>query len=106
MPVPSPKILSVHTGSLSSNFLADLRMKFLVVGFRDSIYVIGWAYIHYWCLLQLLLQQPTNSMPVLFLLVQILAGMYYCSKGGIHLKQWVEVSLTQNIGWNFDFFLA
>ncbi|KAF7130490.1 hypothetical protein RHSIM_Rhsim10G0172300 [Rhododendron simsii] len=98
MPVPSPKILSVHTGSLSSNFLADLRMKFLVVGFRDSIYVIGWAYIHYWCLLQLLLQQPSNSMPVLFLLVQILASMYYCSKGGIHLKHFAFVAGLYYLG--------
>ncbi|KAI8536396.1 hypothetical protein RHMOL_Rhmol10G0253800 [Rhododendron molle] len=98
MPVPRPKILSVHSGSLSSNFLADLRMKFLVVGFRDSIYVIGWAYIHYWCLLQLLLQQPTNSMPVLFLLVQILASMCYCSKGGMYLKQWVEVAGLYYLG--------
>lgn len=98
IPVPNPKILSVHTGSLSSNFLADLRMKFLVLGFRDSIYVIGWAYIHHWCLLQLLLQQPTNSMPVLFLLVQILASMYCCSKGGIHLKQWVEVAGLYYLG--------
>jgi ethanolaminephosphotransferase len=47
-----------------------------------------------WCLLQLLLQQPINSLPMLLLLVQILASMIYSSYSGVHHKQWVEVSYS------------
>ncbi|CAN8287760.1 unnamed protein product [Cochlearia groenlandica] len=39
----------------------------------DCMYLIGSGYILCWCLLQLLLQQPTNSGPILLLLIQILA---------------------------------
>ncbi|KAF8079634.1 hypothetical protein N665_1012s0009 [Sinapis alba] len=55
----------------------------------DCLYLIGSAYILCWCLLQLLLQQPINSGPILLLLIQILAmsclqiaALYYMGLAG------------------------
>ncbi|PHT99915.1 hypothetical protein BC332_29703 [Capsicum chinense] len=45
----------------------DVQRKAWGLCFKDSAYVIGLSYVYYWSLLQLLLQQPVNSMPVLFL---------------------------------------
>ncbi|XVF61528.1 hypothetical protein PTKIN_Ptkin08bG0136500 [Pterospermum kingtungense] len=73
-------------------FFLSIQEKFPLVELRDSLYVIGSAYILCWCLLQLLLQQPINSAPILLLLVQILASMRYFSSSGTHHKEWVEVS--------------
>ncbi|XP_057497088.1 GPI ethanolamine phosphate transferase 2 isoform X2 [Actinidia eriantha] len=106
MPVPNPKTASSHDVRLSNNFLVDIKRNYLLLGFRDSTYVIGWAYMHCWCLLQLLLQQPTNSMPVALLLVQILASMCYSSNGGQHLKQWVEVAALYYLGMAGHFALG
>lgn len=106
IPVQNPKIFSTHDVCWSNNFLADVRRKFLLVGFRDCAYVIGWAYMLCWCLLQLLLQQPINSMPILLLLVQILASICYCSNSGLHLKQWVEVAALFYLGMAGHFALG
>lgn len=73
---------------------------------RDSFYVIGWAYIFCWCLLQLLLQQPTNSLPVLLLLVQIYASMlHYCSAVPAH-KHWIEITALYQLGMAGHFALG
>ena len=68
------------------------RVLFLEI--RDCTYVIGWGFIFSWCLLQLVLQQPINSMPLLLVLVQILASICFSFYTGVHVKQWVEVSIT------------
>ncbi|XP_060184142.1 GPI ethanolamine phosphate transferase 2 isoform X1 [Lycium barbarum] len=66
--------------------------------FRDSAYVIGLSYVYYWSLLQLLLQQPINSMPVLFLFLQVLASICHGSTSNQHLRQWVEVAALYFMG--------
>ncbi|KAL2521817.1 Alkaline-phosphatase-like family protein [Forsythia ovata] len=76
----------------------QIQSEPLLWGFRDSIYVIGWCCVFSWCLLQLLLQQPINSMPVLLLLVQILASIWYFSDGDPHTRQWVEVAALYYVG--------
>lgn len=91
MPLRNPKN-SRDASNLSSDILEESHRKLLLGGVRDSIYVIGWCYIFSWCLLQMLLQQPINSMPTSLLLVQILATIRYFSEGSLHLKQWVKVS--------------
>lgn len=84
-----------ETCSSCNNHLStiDSQNKSLLVGLRRSVYLIGWAYVYFWCLLQMLLQQRINSMPILLLLLQILASLLYSSNSGTHHKQWVEVSL-------------
>lgn len=56
----------------------------------DCLYLIGSAYILCWCLLQLLLQQPINSGPILLLLIQIL-GTSCLSSNDLQVNEWVEV---------------
>lgn len=73
---------------------SEVQYKSVLVKLRESLFVTGWAYISCWCLLQLLLQQTINSMPILLLLVQTLASMLYFSYSGLHHKQWVEVSFN------------
>ena len=66
--------------------------KSYLLELRSTLFAIGWVYICSWCLLQLLLQQPINSMPILLLLMQVLVGMQYSLHSGPYNKQWVEVS--------------
>lgn len=73
---------------------SEVQYKSVLVKLRESLFVTGWAYISCWCLLQLLLQQTINSMPILLLLVQTFASMLYFSYSGLHHKQWVEVSFN------------
>ncbi|KAL2498930.1 Alkaline-phosphatase-like family protein [Abeliophyllum distichum] len=82
----------------SSDISPQIQSEPLLWGFRDSIHVIGWCCVFSWCLLQLLLQQPINSMPVLLLLVQILASIWYFSDGDPHTRQWVEVAALYYVG--------
>ena len=63
-----------------------------ILEFKKTLYVIGCLYVTIWCLLQLLLQQPINAMPVLLLFVQVLASMLLFSSSELHREQWVEVS--------------
>ncbi|XP_058097022.1 GPI ethanolamine phosphate transferase 2 isoform X2 [Magnolia sinica] len=79
-----------NTEPVSTSLPIDIKVESLLVGIRDSAYLNGRTYIICWCLLQLLLQQPINAMPVLLLLLQILASMNYFSTDGSHHKQWVE----------------
>ncbi|KAK9285804.1 hypothetical protein L1049_025005 [Liquidambar formosana] len=83
---------------MSNSVTTDIQNKSVLAGLRDSAYVIGWAYMSCCCLLQLLLQQPINSMPIVLLFVQILASMLYYSSGGPHRKQWVEVAALYYLG--------
>ena len=60
--------------------------------------MIGLSYAYYWSLLQLLLQQPINSLPVLFPFLQVLASIWYSSGSDQHLRQWVEVAALYYMG--------
>lgn len=91
MPIRDPENSS-DTFRLSSDALQESQCKLQFGGISDSIFVIGWCYLFSWSLLQILLQQPINSMPTYLLLVQILASLRYFSEGGIHLRHWVKVS--------------
>lgn len=63
---------------------------------KDSLFLIGWAQLLCWCLVQLLLQQPVNSMPLSFLLFQIYFMVLYSTTGPPR-KQLVEVSHKSSI---------
>ncbi|KAM5577067.1 GPI ethanolamine phosphate transferase 2 [Rosa sericea] len=85
---------------------SEVQNKSLLMKLRESLYVIGWAYISCWCLLQLLLQQTINSMPIYLLLMQTLASMLYFSYSGLHHQQWVEVSAFYFLGMAGHFALG
>lgn len=92
MPISISKKHSSHDSHTSTPDPIEIQYKYPLVELKDSLYVIGWTYIGYWCLLQLMLQQPVNAVPILLILMQILASMIYSSYSGLHQKQWVEVS--------------
>ncbi|XP_044500909.1 GPI ethanolamine phosphate transferase 2 isoform X4 [Mangifera indica] len=97
---------SSHNIYLSTLVPKDVKKMSPLMEMRDSLYVIGWSYIVCWCFLQLMLQQPINSMPILLLLVQIITTMLYSSYGGLHLEEWVEVSALCFLGMAGHFALG
>ncbi|PIN16984.1 Glycosylphosphatidylinositol anchor synthesis protein [Handroanthus impetiginosus] len=66
--VAAPWLMPLRKWKSCCDDLQESGNELLLCGFRDSIYVIGWCYVFSWCLLQMLLQQPINSMPVSLLL--------------------------------------
>ncbi|CAK7339628.1 unnamed protein product [Dovyalis caffra] len=94
------------TNNVKSNLVSfDGQGIFPLVEFRDCSYSIGLAYIICWCLLQLLLQQPINSMPIFLLLMQIFSTMLYFSCTGLqHIE--VEVALLYYMGMAGHFALG
>ncbi|KAK3024564.1 hypothetical protein RJ639_043504, partial [Escallonia herrerae] len=102
LPVRNSKPCSNSDSCLSS----DPSSEILLLGIKDSSYVIGWGYMFGWCLLQLLLQQPINSTPILLLLVQILASISCFCHSDLHLKQWVEVAGLYYLGMAGHFSLG
>lgn len=94
MPVRNPNGCSSH------------QNKTFFVGIADSLYLIGLVYSICWCLLQLLLQQPINSAPILLLLVQILASMCFSSITDPKPNQWVELAALYYLGMAGHFALG
>ncbi|KAA3457360.1 GPI ethanolamine phosphate transferase 2 isoform X2 [Gossypium australe] len=94
------------TDNTISPLFLSIHEKFPLVELRDSLYVIGWAYVLCWCLLQLLLQQPINTTPILLLLLQILAGTLYFARSGTHHKEWVEIAAFYYLGMAGHFALG
>lgn len=92
MPIQISSACSKHKTNSSTSVSFDIQYKFPLVELRDSSYLIGLVYMLCWCLLQLLLQQPINSMPIFLLLMQILTNMLYCSYNRPQNKEWLEVS--------------
>lgn len=90
MPVPDRKICK-DTEPNSTTLYVGMEVESLVSGVSDSAYLIGMTYVACWCLLQLLLQQPINAVPILLLLLQILSSMICFSTDSYLHKQWVEV---------------
>ncbi|KAF5206763.1 Gpi ethanolamine phosphate transferase [Thalictrum thalictroides] len=98
MPVLSGTTYSAAEASSVTSFFVDHDTRGPFLGLRASLYLVGWTYAVCWCLLQLLLQKPTNAMPTLLLLLQVLASMFYFSTGNQHHKQWVEVAALYFLG--------
>ncbi|KFK32804.1 hypothetical protein AALP_AA6G290300 [Arabis alpina] len=79
--------------------------KSFVAETGDCLYLIGSGYILCWCLLQLLLQQPINSGPILLLLIQILAISCLSSKD-LQVNEWVEIAVLYYMGMAGHFALG
>ncbi|XP_027077180.1 GPI ethanolamine phosphate transferase 2 [Coffea eugenioides] len=85
----------VNDFTLCRDISSEFRRNLLLQGMKDSTFITGWSFIFSWCLLQLLLQQPVNSMPLLLLFIQILATMWYSSDGD---AQFIEVAALYYLG--------
>ncbi|WCJ31981.1 GPI ethanolamine phosphate transferase 2 [Euphorbia peplus] len=95
-----------HDINSSSLVSIDSQYNYPLLVFRDCSYIIGLTYMLCWCLLQLLLQQPVNSMPVFLLLMQILTSMLYYSYGRPQNKEWLEIALLYYMGMAGHFALG
>ncbi|KAL5556550.1 hypothetical protein UlMin_038786 [Ulmus minor] len=95
-PILTSKNISDYISHTSASH--EFYDKSLPVELSNSSFVIGSAYIFSWCFLELLLQQPINSMPIFLLLAQFLVGMIYSFHSGPHQKQWVEVATFYYMG--------
>ncbi|KAI3972564.1 hypothetical protein MKX01_019222 [Papaver californicum] len=76
----------------------DMDIRSLLPAVRYSLHLIGLTYTVCWCLLQLLLQQPVNAMPVLLLFFQVLGSMFYFSIDETYSKHWVKVAALYFLG--------
>ncbi|PKA63214.1 ethanolaminephosphotransferase [Apostasia shenzhenica] len=93
---PSESTLVVKT---CSNFLSSAKeTDSLLLGIQESLYLIGGLYASSWCLLQLLLQQAINSVPILLILVQMMASIIYFSFSKLHHGHWLEVAALYFLG--------
>ncbi|XP_062178247.1 GPI ethanolamine phosphate transferase 2 isoform X3 [Alnus glutinosa] len=106
MPICVSKRYSGHDSYMSTSVPIEIQKKYPLLELKDTLFVTGWAYMFCWCLLQLLLQQPINSVPILLLLVQIFAIMIYSSYCGLHHKQWVEIAALYYLGMAGHFALG
>lgn len=91
---------------LMSRQISNSVNKALPEGLRHTVYMIGWMYISSWCFVQLLLQQPINTMPIFLLFVQVLASLLYYSCCTSNHKQWVEVAALYYLGMAGHFALG
>ncbi|KAI3992030.1 hypothetical protein MKX01_014921 [Papaver californicum] len=76
----------------------DMEIRSLLPAIRYSFHLIGLTYTVCWCLLQLLLQQPVNAMPVMLLFFQIMGSMFYFSVDETYSKHWVKVAALYFLG--------
>jgi ethanolamine phosphate transferase 2 subunit G len=65
----------------------------------DSVFLTGITYTAFWCLLQLLLQQPNNAIPLLLIFLQTILSIVHFSLDKTLHKQWVQVSF-----WKYQVF--
>ncbi|EPS67599.1 hypothetical protein M569_07175, partial [Genlisea aurea] len=67
--------------------------------FVDSMHIIGFFYVLSWSILQMLLQQPVNSIPMSLIVAQMLATVcHFAEGGGLNIKQWVKVATLYYLG--------
>lgn len=110
--ITSPWILPVQYSETyfstksSNSHSADIRLDSLLLCIRDLTYLIGITCASSWCLLQLLLQQTINAVPVLLIFLQFLGSILYFSVNGSHQKQWVEVAALYFLGMTGHFGLG
>uniref|UniRef100_A0A0A9E3W2 GPI ethanolamine phosphate transferase 2 C-terminal domain-containing protein n=1 Tax=Arundo donax TaxID=35708 RepID=A0A0A9E3W2_ARUDO len=64
----------------------------------NSVFLTGMTYTVFWCLLQLLLQQPINAIPLLLVLLQAISSIVHFSLDKTLHKQWVQVVAMQFLG--------
>ncbi|XP_042401575.1 GPI ethanolamine phosphate transferase 2-like isoform X1 [Zingiber officinale] len=97
---------SVITGLKSSSQSNDMQSSSFLLGVRDCTYLIGTTFTVFWCLLQLLLQQRINDIPVLIVYLQEMASIIYFSSYRTKHRQWVEVAAMYFLGMTGHFGLG
>ncbi|WVZ09351.1 hypothetical protein V8G54_013881 [Vigna mungo] len=106
MPMQTPEVCSRKSICMSASVPVEIQNMTRILVLKDSLYIVGCLYITFWCLLQLLLQQSINAMPVLLLFIQFLASMLTFSSSGSCRKQWVEITALYYLGMAGHFALG
>uniref|UniRef100_J3LHQ0 GPI ethanolamine phosphate transferase 2 C-terminal domain-containing protein n=3 Tax=Oryza brachyantha TaxID=4533 RepID=J3LHQ0_ORYBR len=75
-------------------------------GINHSMFLTGITYTAFWCLLQLLLQQPINAIPLLLIFVQIISSIIHFSLDKSLHKKWVQIVAMQLLGLSGHFGLG
>uniref|UniRef100_A0A0E0NLS3 GPI ethanolamine phosphate transferase 2 C-terminal domain-containing protein n=1 Tax=Oryza rufipogon TaxID=4529 RepID=A0A0E0NLS3_ORYRU len=75
-------------------------------GINHSMFLIGITYAAFWCLLQLLLQQPINAIPLLLIFLQIISSIMHFSLDKSLHKKWVQIVAMQLLGLSGHFGLG
>ncbi|KQK02046.1 GPI ethanolamine phosphate transferase 2 isoform X2 [Brachypodium distachyon] len=104
----SPWVSPIHseeaepTSSSSSNPEKTVHLH----GINYSVFLTGITYTMFWCLLQLLLQQAINAIPLLLILLQIISSVIHFSREKPLHRQWVQVVAMQLLGLTGHFGLG
>ncbi|KAL4197269.1 hypothetical protein AMTRI_Chr04g250260 [Amborella trichopoda] len=104
--IASPWIIpksNPFTGSVTS---IEVNKWSFHLEINNCTYLVGSTYVICWCLLQLLLQQPINAVPVVLLLMQLLGSLSYFSIATVNHKKWVEVASLYFLGMTGHFGLG
>lgn len=104
----SPWIFPIHSREAeptsSSGFNPQKAIH--LHGMNHSVFLTGITYTVFWCLLQLLLQQPINAIPVLLILLQLISSVIHFSLNKSLHRQWVQVVAMQFLGMTGHFGLG
>ncbi|KAJ4813488.1 GPI ethanolamine phosphate transferase 2 [Rhynchospora pubera] len=91
--------ISVISSLFGLPWFSSIRSKKgIFLGIRECIYDIGSSYVAFWCLLQLLLQQPVNAIPVLLIYMQHRASVSLFADSVSEHKDWVKVAAMYFLG--------
>uniref|UniRef100_A0A0E0K5Z5 GPI ethanolamine phosphate transferase 2 C-terminal domain-containing protein n=1 Tax=Oryza punctata TaxID=4537 RepID=A0A0E0K5Z5_ORYPU len=90
--VASPWIFPIHFMEAEpASSGSNLKMAIHLHGINHSMFLIGITYAAFWCLLQLLLQQPINAIPILLIFLQIISSIiHFFLDKSLH-KKWVQL---------------
>uniref|UniRef100_A0ACD5YXC8 Uncharacterized protein n=1 Tax=Avena sativa TaxID=4498 RepID=A0ACD5YXC8_AVESA len=104
----SPWIFPVHSKEPepTSSSVSSPKKAIHLHGINHSVFLTGVTYIMFWCLLQLLLQQPINAIPVLLILLQIISSVIQFSLEKSLYRQWVQIVAMQFLGMTGHFGLG
>ncbi|KAF0931187.1 hypothetical protein E2562_002536 [Oryza meyeriana var. granulata] len=105
--VASPWIFPIHSmeaeqTSSGSNPETAIRVQ----GINHSMFLTGLTYAAFWCLLQLLLQQPINAIPLLLIFLQTIFSIIHFSLDKSLHKKWVQIVAMQLLGLSGHFGLG
>ncbi|KAG0492571.1 hypothetical protein HPP92_005969 [Vanilla planifolia] len=84
--------------SSSNSYSCSIKTASALLGIQDSLYQIGMIYASSWCLLQLLLQQPVNAVPILLIFVQTISSLIYFSNNEWLHGKFVEIAALYHLG--------
>lgn len=93
----SPWVFPMFSTEAESSSSGSSPVK-AIHGIRNSLFLTGITYTAFWGLLQLLLQQPINAIPLFLIFLQTVSSVVHFSLDKTLHKQWVQVSLLHIIG--------